>query len=104
MRRDCDGNIEEDLSEETLLQEDPPEYLNEVDSLEDTTFHFEVVQGPPSEEATRLTGKLKFLCPTLFSSLTLWERDALENSGWLFRSTSFAKGISEGGSRHKCPC
>jgi hypothetical protein len=40
------------------------------------------------EPLDTLTGKLKSLCPTLYDSLTLWERDALDNSGWLKRTTS----------------
>jgi hypothetical protein len=35
-----------------------------------------------------LTGKLKYHCPALFSSLLLWERDSLDTSNWLKTSTS----------------
>jgi hypothetical protein len=54
-------------------------------------------QGFIRRPTNSLSGKLKFFCPTLFSSLTLWEKEALENSGWLFHSTSVAKGVTEGG-------
>jgi len=89
--------VTDDKSKDTLLHEYPPDYMNEVDSFGDAPIHYDSEPGPLLEETTSLTGKLKLLCPTLFSSLTLWERDALENSGWLNSSTSLAKEIYEGG-------
>jgi hypothetical protein len=49
-----------------------------------------------TEPSTTLTGKLKNLCPTLYSTLSLWEKDALDNSRWLFLSTTLVKGHTEG--------
>jgi len=43
-----------------------------------------------------LSGKLKHYCPSFFSSLTLWEKEALENSGWLMRATTDSKGVIKG--------
>jgi len=40
---------------------------------------------------TTLTGKMKLFCPSLFSSLSLWERDTLESSRWLLSTTSTTK-------------
>jgi len=88
--------VTDDKSKDTL-HEYPPDYMNEVESFGDAPIHYDAKPSPPLEVTTSLTGKLKLLCPTLFSSLTLWERDALENSGWLNSSTSLAKEISEGG-------
>jgi hypothetical protein len=31
--RDCSGKLSEEKSEDTMLQEDPPDYMMEVDSL-----------------------------------------------------------------------
>jgi len=35
-----------------------------------------------------ISGKIKSYCPSIFQSLTSWEREALDSSGWLNRSTS----------------
>jgi hypothetical protein len=43
-----------------------------------------------------LSGKLKQYCPSLFSSLTMWEKETLDSSGWLKRVTTDTKGVSEG--------
>jgi hypothetical protein len=43
-----------------------------------------------------LTGKLKSLFPSLYSTLSLWEKEALDNSRWIFLSTTIDKGINEG--------
>jgi len=53
MHRDCSGKVTEEKFEETLLQEDPTEYMNEVDSLEDTTFHCEAGQGKLGKDLLR---------------------------------------------------
>jgi hypothetical protein len=43
-----------------------------------------------------LSGKLNFFYPALYSSLTLWEKEALDNSGWFSRATMVVKGNTEG--------
>jgi hypothetical protein len=42
------------------------------------------------EQLDTLSGKLKFYCPALFSSLSSWERDTLDASCWLGSYTSKA--------------
>jgi hypothetical protein len=71
--------------------------MNEEDSMGNTPFHNATETELPSDLMNSLLGKLKLFCPTLFSSLTLWENEALETSGWLLRSTSSSKGAFEGG-------
>jgi hypothetical protein len=83
LRRDCTGKVCEDKSEDTLLQEDPLDYMMEVDSLGEIPSHFPPVTEPPSETLNTLTSKLRFFCPSLFSSLTFWEKESLEKSDWL---------------------
>jgi hypothetical protein len=46
---DCSGKVNEEKSEDTLLQEDPPDYMNEVDSLGDAPFHSATETGLHSE-------------------------------------------------------
>jgi hypothetical protein len=48
-----------------------------------------------------INSKLQKHCPLLFSSLSLWERDALEKSQWLHLSTSANSGPIFGGSGTK---
>jgi hypothetical protein len=48
------------------------------------------------ECSTTLNSKLKNLCPTLYSTLSLWENDALDSSRWLYLSTTIVKGHTEG--------
>jgi hypothetical protein len=89
--------VYEEKSEDTLLQEDPPDYMMEVDSLGEIPVpHYSTASGPPSESLDSLSGKLSFFCPALYSSLSLWEKEALDNSRWLSHATSVVKGI-EGG-------
>jgi hypothetical protein len=42
----------------------------------------------PSDSLGLLRGKLKYLFPTIFSYLSLWERDALNSFEWLKFTTS----------------
>jgi hypothetical protein len=97
LRRDCSGKVVEEKSEDTLLQEDPLDYMDEEDSMGDAPFHSAAETDLPSDPVNTLLGKLKLFFPSLFSSLSMWEKEALENSGWLLRSTSGSKGAFEGG-------
>jgi hypothetical protein len=51
-------------------------------------LHFPVDLDSQFEPLDTLSGKLKTYCPTLFESLTSWEREAVDSSGWLKRSTT----------------
>jgi hypothetical protein len=97
LQRDCNGKLSEENSEDTMLQEDPPDYMMEVDSLGEIPSHCSTETGPPSETLDSLSGKLNLFCPAFYSSLTLWEKEALGNSGWLSRATTVVKGNIEGG-------
>jgi hypothetical protein len=83
--------FQEEQSEDSLLHEDPPDYMTEVDSLGDAPIHFAAECETPTDEDPTLSGKLKHFCPSFFSSLSLWERDAIEKSGWLQSSTSLQR-------------
>jgi hypothetical protein len=63
--------VTEEKSEDTLLQEDPPDYVNEVDSFGYEPLHYGTEPGFQAELATSITGKLKNFYPTFFSSLSL---------------------------------
>ena len=43
LRHDCSGKQGDEKSEDTLLQEDPLDYMMEVDSLGDTNIHYDIV-------------------------------------------------------------
>jgi hypothetical protein len=45
--------------------------------------HQDQVDPSYSESSASLTGKLQSHCPTLFSSLSVWEREVLNSSIWL---------------------
>jgi hypothetical protein len=88
LRRDCVGKEAEDISENTELQRDPPDYMDEADSLGCENLHTRDAPSQQQECRSTLTGKLQSLCPSLFSSLTHWEKEALNNSNWLLSSTT----------------
>jgi len=93
----------EEKSEDTLLQEDPLDYVFEEDSFNCDPIYHRPEPGSQTEERTSLSGKLKNFCPTFFSSLSLWERDALEKSRWLQASTTLVKGWVNGGLDNSFP-
>jgi hypothetical protein len=72
----------EEKSEDSLLQEDPPEYMQEADSLGEAPVHCETGQGSPLTDSSTFLSKLKLFCPSLYFSLSLLERNAFECSGW----------------------
>ena len=91
LRFDCVGKEVDDLSKNTLLQRDPPNYMDEADSLGCETLNYGADLWHQQETLSTLTGKLQRLCPSLYSTLSLWEKEALDNSHWLHSSTSFDK-------------
>jgi hypothetical protein len=93
----CVGKEVDDLSEDTLLQRDPPDYMDEADSLGSETIHYGADLWSQQETLSTLTGKLQRLFPSLYSTLSLWEKEALDNSHWLHLSTSFDKRQLGGG-------
>jgi hypothetical protein len=88
LRRDCTGKEVEEVSENTELQRDPPEYMDEAESFGCTDHHTGLSTSHWREDHSTLMGKLQSLCPSLFSSLTYWEKEALNTSNWLTSSTS----------------
>jgi hypothetical protein len=76
------GLQEEEVSEGTLLDR-----LTRVDSpdVESSRFSphdydFEDFSVPETVEP--ITGKLKYVCPMLFHSLTTWEKNILDDSSF----------------------
>jgi hypothetical protein len=88
LRRDCSGTQVEEKSEEDDIREDPLEYVTVEDFLGSGPSFFEPEPALSPEELVTLIGKLKTFCPLFFKSLSLWEREALENSSWLQAATS----------------
>jgi hypothetical protein len=70
----------DDLSEESKLQRNPPDFV-EADSylnfLEETIG---ASSSPQQEPGENLTSKLKALCLPLFNSLTFEEKEVINNS------------------------
>jgi len=96
LQRECSGKIYEEKLEDTLLQEDPPDYMMEVDSLGEILFHCTNATRPPLESLDSLSSKLSLFYPTLYYSLSLCEKEALDNSRWLSHTTSVIKGTIVG--------
>jgi hypothetical protein len=96
LRRDFTGKVPEEKIEDSILQEDPPDYVDEEDSLGCGQIHYGPEAGSQFEEATTFIGKLKYFCQNNFVSLSLWERDALESSSWLQENNSAIIGIDKG--------
>ena len=69
LRHDCSDNLTDEKSEDTLLQEDLPDYMMEVDSLGDVNIHYDTETGFWSEPDSSLSGKLLSFCPSLYSTL-----------------------------------
>jgi len=82
LRRDCSGIKVEEKSKEDDIQEDPPKYVIVVDFLGSGPSFLDSEPALSPEEPDTLIGTLKFFCPLFFKSLSLWERDALENYSW----------------------
>jgi hypothetical protein len=97
LRRDCRGKLTEDKLEDTLLQEDPPDYMMEVDSEADVPTLSPARTGPPLETLDTLSSKLHLFFPSLFSSLTSWENLTLDNSDCLSRPSSRDPLLDRGG-------
>jgi hypothetical protein len=88
LQRDCSGFVEEEVLEDTTLHREFQDSSPEADFYGTRTFHFAPEVSSQSESLEMLTGKLKYHCPALFSTLSLWERDTLDASDWLKNSTS----------------
>jgi hypothetical protein len=101
LRRDCSGKVSEDKSEDSMVQEDPPKYMMEGDSLGDFPVYIPSDTNITVENSDSLTSKLRNYYPSLFYSLTLWERQALNNSGRLSH-TKYEK-TAQTGRVHKKP-
>jgi hypothetical protein len=89
LRRDCTGLVDSEVD----IDDSAPNYVEDDPSL-DTGFYgpgpFPLAQedGSISDSTKSTVGKLKKYCPTLFSTLSFLERDALNSSEWLSSSTS----------------
>jgi hypothetical protein len=59
-----------------------------VDIFGSGSLHYLPELDSQCDPLDTLTGYLKLLGPTLYGSLNLWERDALDTSHWLKRTTS----------------
>jgi hypothetical protein len=91
LRRDCQGFFEEEESEETMLRKSTRDVSPEVDSFDLGTDNSATKGVNQPETLDTVTGKLKSICPSLFFSLSAWERDTLDSS-----TTLGADGCSSG--------
>jgi hypothetical protein len=87
LRRDCMGKVSEDLSEDFELQRSPPLYTEDDASLNFLQETSGASSSPQLEPDSSLTSKLKALCPLLFNSLSIEEKEALNNPNWLLANT-----------------
>jgi len=101
LRWECKGAPLEEESEESMLLRDPPEYMTGSNSLDCEGISFVPISTSVEEEVdTTLNGKLKRHRPDFFSSLSVWEKETLENYVWL-RSTTIGvvRPVSEEGNK-----
>jgi hypothetical protein len=89
--RDCLGTLVEEVLKGTLL-----DILTQVDSpeIESSRFSpsgYDFEDAPLPETTETITSKLKSVCPTLFHSLSIWERSFLDESKFFdFRTGNLA--------------
>jgi hypothetical protein len=63
-------------------------YMSQEEDLGLTAAPGDIGEIPLDDSMGSLIGKLRSYCPTLFSKLSLWERDFLENSANLHHVTT----------------
>jgi hypothetical protein len=80
LRRDCSGWDAEEISEDTTLHKDNGDLAFEVDSAWVGTRYPSIESLHSSERDDLISGKLKLHCPSLYDSLTLWEKEELNAS------------------------
>jgi hypothetical protein len=85
LRRQCTGHEEDEQSEDMMLEISSRMYSLGVNTQAATPKLFGA-DDPVAPDP--LTGKLKNICPSLFFSLTSWEKNLLDNS------TTLVSGLS----------
>jgi hypothetical protein len=89
LRRDCQGfKEEEEETEDISLTSPSPDCIREQIFPGLGSFQFPQEEPEPTVLEDSITGKIKNICPYLFSSLTQLEIEALEESYWLKSHTS----------------
>jgi hypothetical protein len=83
LRRDCQGSSEEEVSEGTMLDRTTRVESPDVDSCRFSPSGLESPEPSQLAHSDTLTGKLKSICPSLFFSLTSWERSFMDSSSSL---------------------
>jgi len=58
-------------------------------------IHYLTEEVSQEDPMNTLLGKLKLYCPSLFESLTSWERDVVDSSGRLKRSKNSSRRVEE---------
>jgi hypothetical protein len=85
------GTSVEEVSEGTLLDRSTQVDLSEIESSRFSPSGYEFEDAPLPEIAETITSKLKSVCPTLFHSLSIWERSFLDESKFFdFRTGNLA--------------
>jgi hypothetical protein len=78
-----------DDSEDTKLQENLYNSSPEATTSDFRDFLFPTEVTSPSSPPESLSGKLSSYFPAFFSTLTCFEKETLDASGWLKQNTSF---------------
>jgi hypothetical protein len=80
LRKHCTDFVEEELSEDSLL-----ELSTRIDSPEVNTHatYPDPLEAEDSMVLDSISGKLKLVCPTLYSTLTSWEKEQLDTHSFL---------------------
>jgi hypothetical protein len=77
------GIQDEEVLEGTLLNRTTQVDSPEIKSTRISPHSFDFEDSPLSETTETITSKLKTICPTLFQSLTVWERTFFDESSFL---------------------
>jgi hypothetical protein len=79
---DCVGILEEEVSEGTLLERSTRVDFPDVESSRISPRGYDSADFSLSEPTDSIMGKLKSVCPTLYYSLSSWERNVLDESSY----------------------
>jgi hypothetical protein len=92
----CTGHLCRDSNGPMIVQDandfqsvwNVPDYSPTMNIFGSGNLHYPPEMESQFQPLDTLLGKLKSFCPTLYNSLTSWEQEALDSSGWLKHTTT----------------
>jgi hypothetical protein len=80
LRKDCQQAFGVSDSEDSMEEMSKDLYTTGVDTQEAVDYTSARVEESPEQPNTSFVGKLKQYCPSLYFSLSAWERDHLDST------------------------